>query len=65
MMVNVGRGAFLDGLPDRGYTNWGLVRSLDCRVYGCGDQEGFQAGLPVISTQMPAETAWVRAEAVT
>lgn len=64
MMVNVGKGAFLDGLPDRGYTNWGLVQNLDCRVYGCGDQEGFQTGLLVISAQMTAETAWVRAEAV-
>lgn len=66
MTVNVGRGAFLDGLPDRGYTNQGLVQNLDCLscVDGCGDQEGFQAGLPVISAQMTAETAQVRAEAV-
>lgn len=29
-----------------GYTDWVLVRSLDCRVYRCRDQEGFQVGLP-------------------
>lgn len=32
--------------PNRGHTHWGLVRSLDCLVKGCGDQEGFQVGLP-------------------
>lgn len=51
-----------------GYTDWVLVASLDCRVYRCRDQEGFQVQdclCQVISTQVTAETAaWVIAEVV-